>query len=210
MVKNNFSDSTEEQPYDFPRFWKWFLFGLGAREKSRPGYRRLLSWFIVLDVMLGIGAMFLTDKSFEQLATSVLVPLAGVFVGVSLTWGGAAQSTMDSNELRMMGLARSDGEYADYPYAFQSAVLVIFTSLVLWGGAGMGLWDKIVKLAAGPWLRIVIGAILVGFISMSIRLCWQMILFSHELLLAKNEVWIMVERKKQDQKDSQELSSHQD
>lgn len=165
-------------------FWEWFF---GNREKTlKPGVYKLFSYWIILDIFIGILFTIIVDRSLNAVSESVLFPLASLFIGISLTWGGSAQAILDSDEIRLLGDHHQRG-YAEYPYSFQSAVLVIFITLILWGIASIGIFEKncIINI---KYLQYIIKFILYSFISFSLRICWQMVSFSHELLLAKEKI----------------------
>lgn len=164
-------------------FWRWFFRDENGR---KAGFKKLATRWIFLDLFVGVLLAFGVEKSIEVVAGAVLFPLAGIFIGISLTWSGAAQALLDSDELREMGSYHSGG-YAEYPYSFQSAVLVTFITMSAWGLACVGLLEKEVLLKA-KYFYLSLSTLLYGMISASLRICWGIIGFSHELLLAKEQI----------------------
>lgn len=163
-------------------FWEWFFWG----RNGKPGIGKLLDGWIILDILVGAFCYAYVDKPLSCVAGSVLLPLSGIFIGISLAWNGAAQAIIDSDEIRLMGEFHERG-YAEYPYTFQNAVLIIFITLAFWGVASLELFEQSF-LVSFPFGHYLIHVVLYGLASMCLRICWRTISFSHELLLAKGQV----------------------
>lgn len=174
--------SEEKNSSSICTFWKWFFGG----KNGRPGICKLLDWWVLLDSFVGIFCYEIVEKPLSVVAGTVLFPLSSIFIGISLSWSGAAQAIIDSDEIRLMGKYHKKG-YAEYPYSFQIAVLIIFFTLALWGVASLEFFDKETPISFS-FGRYLIHVVLYGLLSMSLRTCWRMISFSHELLLAKERV----------------------
>lgn len=162
-------------------FWEWFFKGSNAN--SKPGYRRLISKWLILDLVIAVSFLLIINKSLSSIANKVFFPLLAVFVGISATWCSLARATIDTDEIRDLGEFHAGG-YREYPYAMQVAVLTLLTTLVLWGLAATGIIDLIVI----SEIYLVVSILLYALVSCSIRMCWQMIMYAQNLLIIKNEI----------------------
>lgn len=178
-----------EKNHRLTSFWEWFF--KGSNTASKPGYRRLFCKWSIMDIAIAFLLNYVIYKPFSEMANNVLFPLSGVFIGVSASWVGGAHSVLDSDEIRHLGEFHKGG-YAEYPYMMQIAVLTLLTTLVLWGVAGIGLIDLINI----PSLHLLFGVSLYASVSCSVRTCWKIINYSHNLLIAKYKVKKMMEEKK--------------
>lgn len=170
-----------EKNHRIKPFWGWFFKGSNAA--SKPGYWRLFCKWSIMDFVIAFLLNNIIHKPFSEIANNVLFPLSGVFIGISGAWVAAAHSMLDSDEIRHLGEFHKGG-YVEYPYAMQIAVLILLTTLVLWGLAGIGVIDLI----SIPWFYSLFGVFLYALVSCSIRTCWRIIYYSHNLLIAKYEV----------------------
>lgn len=178
----------EKQTDDrFVTYWIWVFRGAGD---LGPGYRRVVEdrW-LFFDLFLATILTFCLDKPFSSVAGAVIVPLCGVFIGISLAWVGSSYSTLDSDELRLMG-SFHEGGYREYPFILQTAVLIFLTAIVLWGVVGTGILDPLFRERNTPWYWGM-GVCLFGSVSLCVRTCWKMVLFSHYLLISKERIMRM-------------------
>ena len=53
--------------------------------------------------------MFIVPVRINEAAKSILLPLAGIFIGLTFAWGGNAVSLMQSEEIDMLANYRSGG-----------------------------------------------------------------------------------------------------
>ena len=74
-------------------YWSWLLRG------EHPGWRRLVDRWLVLHAGIGVAAVGLVPVQLEVAAQTVLLPLAGVFVGMSFAWVGNALAIVQSPEI---------------------------------------------------------------------------------------------------------------
>lgn len=117
-------------------YWHWFFKGSGGK----PGYRRLIDKWIFIHIPIGLVMSFLVPVCLEQAANAVLLPLAGIFIGLSFAWAGNAQALMQSDEIRLLS-DHHEGGFVDYVYVYQTAILAILVTLVFWGLAGLQIFD---------------------------------------------------------------------
>ena len=70
----------------FIGYWHWFLKGSGGK----AGFRRILNKWILLHLSIGLVLTLLVKVDLQTAANAVLLPLAGIFVGLSFAWAGNA------------------------------------------------------------------------------------------------------------------------
>lgn len=162
-------------------FWKWLFFGYG----NKPGCIRLLTFWILLDIAIGASGAISISKPLSEIAVGVLVPLAGVFVGLSATVSSGTQALVSSQEINKLARFK-DGGIADYVYPFQLSILFIFLSMSFWGAAASGLLDHSMKVACIEFN--VFSAIGFSLTSSCIRLAWRCVSGGSDLVFAVFEV----------------------
>lgn len=164
-------------------FWRWFFRGSGAG----PGVRRYLDWWLLIHFAVGAGLAFILPISLEKAGTGLLLPLAGIFIGLSFAWGGNAQALLQSSEITELSLHRSGG-YEEYLYTYQSAVLLILLSLCLWAIAGLGIFDAVWPVCRSGSAYKSIAGVLFFFASITLRECWHVVLGAQSMLLVRFKI----------------------
>lgn len=185
-------------------FWRWFLIGnhgklpweaskLGVKTSNRlkrllngnsdkGGYRCVINGYLLIHAIVGLVLVLAVPVPLKDAANTVLFPLAGIFIGLSFAWVGNATALLQSAEIRSM-VKHTDGGLLDYAYHYQVAILVLFTSLVLWGLAGLGIGAKWPNEChyAGKWL-------VYTMTSVALRECWQVVLSAQLLLICQDTI----------------------
>lgn len=161
-------------------FWSWFFRGSGAG----PGIVRFIDRWLLAHIAIGTALSLIVPMPLEEAATSLLLPVAGIFIGLSFAWGGNAQALLQSAEVE--GLSRfKEGGYEEYVYTFQAAILVILITLVLWALAGLGVFDCVWPANRGGKEYGMVAGILYFFSSLTLRECWHVVLGAQSLLLIR-------------------------
>jgi hypothetical protein len=117
-------------------FWKWFFkgnFELGTEPrggKSKPGIYSYLDKWLAFHLLVGIILMVLVPIRVNEAATSILLPLAGIFIGLTFAWGGNAVSLMQSEEINKIADYQNGGLQV-YAFKFQSAILILLITMVI-------------------------------------------------------------------------------
>ena len=169
-------------------YWSWFLRG------KHPGWRRLVDWWLVLHAGIGVAAVWLVPVRLEVAAQAVLLPLAGVFVGMSFAWVGSALAIAQSPEIDKLSEKNPAG-FEVYVYTFQTAILALLVCLVLWGIAGLGVFDTTSSWDSSGRSYYVAAWVLYGTASLAIRECWHVVLGAQLLLLYQRAVRRIDEKK---------------
>lgn len=164
-------------------FWRWFFKGSGAG----PGIRRFVDWWLVVHLFVGSLLACILPITLEKAGTSLLLPLAGIFIGLSFAWGGNAQALLQSPEITRLSKYRTGG-YEEYLYTYQSAVLLILVSLCLWAIAGLGIFDKIWPASTTSVGYKIVDGVLFFFASMTLRECWHVVLGAQSMLLTRFKI----------------------
>jgi hypothetical protein len=69
-----------------------------------------------------------------------LLPLAGIFIGLTFAWGGNAVTLMQSEEINILADYRQGG-LKEYVFKFQAAIFVLLFTMVIWGLAGLDVFE---------------------------------------------------------------------
>lgn len=164
-------------------FWGWFFRGTGAG----PGVRRYLDWWLIAHAVVGITMSFILPITLENASTSLLLPIASIFIGLSFAWSGNAQALLQSQEIEELSSYRSGG-YEEYLFTFQSAILLILLTLIAWGVAGLGIFDQVWPVTQCSFSYRFITGFLFFLASITFRECWHVVLGSQALLLMRFKI----------------------
>ena len=165
-------------------FWRWLRKGVGGG----PGIRRILGWAFPLHLAVGAVLAWLAPLSIQESANTVLLPLAGIFIGLTFAWIGNAQALLLADEIEELAQHRPGG-LAEYVFTFQLAVLVLLLSLVVWGVGGLGVYEQRCVLPSCPsWLYFMAESLLFASSSLALRECWQVVVGAHSLLLVRKQI----------------------
>jgi hypothetical protein len=75
-------------------FWRWLFRGLD----TQAGIWRLLNWWSIGHLVVGFALTLIVPVPLQEAASVILLPLAGVFIGLSFTWVGNAQAILAGRE----------------------------------------------------------------------------------------------------------------
>jgi hypothetical protein len=129
-------------------------------------------------------------------ARATLLPLAGVFVGMSFAWVGSAQAISQSIEVDALA-KRNPAGFESYVYPFQLAILGMLVALGAWGLAALGVFDQHCFWQCPAWSYTALEAVLYGLACLVLRLCWQVVLGSQMLLLYQRAVSTIPSRRRE-------------
>ncbi|MDC0723742.1 hypothetical protein [Nannocystis bainbridge] len=182
------ANQRHSQRYEMVSFWTWFLYGRSSTSglgvlRIPPGYQRVVDRWLLLHVANGLIVAGFVDVPLADAAKTVLLPLAGVFVGVSFAWGANANSLLQSPENEEM--ARRRGGIEEYAYTFQLAMLVILSSLVLWGLAGLEVFDRTWSTDVDAAAYRAVEFVFYTTVSLTLRESWHVALGAQMLLLTR-------------------------
>ena len=172
---------------DIYKYWRWLIIGLDGK----PGLLRFWNRWLIYHTLIGvvIAVLVKTDyqtaeKTLQTTANTVLLPLAGVLIGLSFAWAGNAQSLIQSTEIQELAKFR-DGGFVEYVYTYQTAILTILATVIMWGIAGLGIIDSHIPARDFPVLYETIKYTFFIISSISLRECWHVILGTQWLLITQ-------------------------
>lgn len=161
-------------------FWRWLFRGTSGK----AGYHHLTKrpW-IILDILVGAAMTYLTPMDFQEAATVFLLPLAGIFVGISVGWAGSAHTVLQTTELEKIA-NYLDGGMEGIVWEFQLAVLVLLAMIVLWGLAALGVFGLVGSKEAGL-AHCGMSVFLYAGSSLSLRVSWNVVGNAQRLLVTR-------------------------
>ena len=165
------------------KFWLWLFRGTG----KGPGVTRFLNRWLVGHVAVAVVFAFLDSIVLKDAANAVLLPLAGIFIGLCFAWGGNAQALLQTDELENVA-EHHPGGFVEYLYVYQTAILVMLVTLTFWGIAGLGMLDTIWPTRQCLVAYRCIRGGLFFFASLTVRECWHVVLGAQSMLLIRNEL----------------------
>ncbi len=160
-------------------YWKWLFIGLNGKS----GISKFLNIWLCFHIFIGLGLAFWITIPLHEAARNLVLPLAGVFIGLSFAWAGNAQAILQTDEIEELAQYHADG-LKNYVYTFQTAILFILIALVGWGLAGLKAFD----FCDNAILVWVIEFFLFFVSSIVLRECWQVVLGSQMLILVRNKI----------------------
>lgn len=167
----------------FPSFWLWLFRG----EDFKAGWRKYWNRWLILHIAVGVALAWVVPLSLKDAANAVLLPLAGIFVGLSFAWAGNAQALMQTSEIEEVA-DHHRGGFQEYVFTFQVAILTILVTLALWGLAGLGVFDRQCFWACPSWIYSGVRVGLFASASITLRECWHVVLGAQWMLLVQREL----------------------
>lgn len=170
-------------PAALPSFWKWFFSGIDGR----PGYRKVANVSLFLHLGVGLTLTFLVPVTLREAANSVLLPLTGIFIGLSFAWGGNAQALLQTEEVERVTTFHPGGA-AHYIFTFQAAIVAILATLGCWGLAGLGIFDLRWPVTPSSIPYRIVSIVMYMLTSLTVRECWHVVLGAQTLLLLRQTI----------------------
>lgn len=130
---------------------------------------------------------FLVRITLSEAAKAVLLPLAGVLVGMSFAWVGNALAIAQSAEIEALAANNPSG-YETYVHTFQAAILMVLGCLVAWGLAALGVFDEPCWWECSDRPYLVAESLLYAFASFAVRECWHVVMDAQLMLLFQRAV----------------------
>jgi F0F1-type ATP synthase membrane subunit c/vacuolar-type H+-ATPase subunit K len=141
---------------------------------------------LIVHAIIGFLFALVFREDLSERARSVILPLAGVLVGLTFAWSATAIGIISSKEFRRIMENSRTGIRGTANY-FQLAILVVLASTILWSIAGLGPYKtfpfislKVAKLATSTFLF--------AFTSFAVTECWSAINLTRLTLLSYNLV----------------------
>lgn len=176
------------------KFWTWFFKGTSL-SKEKAGISAYFDKWLILHVIIGLLLMLIVPMKINEAARSILLPLAGIFIGLTFAWGGNAVALMQSEEINILADFKLGG-LREYVFKFQAAILVLLTTMVAWGLAGLDLFENLYCISRFNILYKAIEAFLFFLVSLSLRDCWHVIMGAQAMILYKREIRKTIDKDK--------------
>jgi len=163
-------------------YWRWLF-----RGTPRAGCKRLVNWWLPGHVVIGVALAAGVLSDIAASANTVLLPLVGILIGLTFAWAGNAQALLQSEEMQRLSDNR-EGGYREYVFAYQTAILVILITLVLWAIAGLRLFDTSWPTRHRAPEYFAVKSLLFTLSSLTLRECWQTVMGAQWMLLAQKTI----------------------
>jgi hypothetical protein len=164
-------------------YWHWLFKGSGGA----PGLLRYTDRWTLFHFGVGSILACIVPVSLAEAAQNLLLPVAGVFIGLSFAWGGNAQALLETPEVRKMAEQHAGG-FEEYIYTFQSAVLFLLITLVVWVFAGLRVFDESWPRPINKGTYFAAKCFLYFLASLSVRECWHVVLGAQWFLLSRYKI----------------------
>ena len=164
-------------------FWRWLVKGTGGN----PGYHRLINRWMVLHVGIGMFLAWIVHVDLQTAASTVLLPLVGVLIGLCFAWAGNAQALLQAEEIEEM-VQHHKGGIAEYVFTYQAAIFAILVTLSFWALAGFAVFDKTWPTTDHGSCYFAVKSWLFTLSSLALRECWHVVLGAQWMLLVKHRI----------------------
>lgn len=164
-------------------FWRWLTNGSGGL----PGIRRIVNRWLIVHFLIGVVLAAIVPIDLQAAASAVLLPLAGVLVGLSFAWAGNAQALLQTQEIESLSDFHPGG-FIEYVYLYSLAILCILVTLAIWSLAGLRVFDAVWPTALHHKSYIAIKLLLFTLSSITPRECWHIVLAAQWMLLTRREI----------------------
>lgn len=150
-------------------FWHWLFVGLSGR----PGWKRLISVWLIFDICFGVGGASFVQTPLNQITTDLILPISGVFFGLAIAWSAAIISISSNDEIIEIS-KKIPGGVQDivYPYTLSMLMMIIFVVLSFLLSLD-GLAQKIIPVQPGFGFGYLV---IFAFLSFTVRLIWSVII----------------------------------
>lgn len=163
-------------------YWSWLI----GRGVVKGGWRRFLDRWLLLHLVAGYLLATAVKTDIKSAANAVLLPLAGALIGLCFAWGGNAQTLLQTEEIEQLAKHRAGG-LREYAFVYQTAILVVMACVVLWGIAGLGVFDDTWPKSSSKWY-FAAKFVLFFVCSLALRECWQVVLGAQKFLLLRASI----------------------
>lgn len=179
------------------KFWTWFFRGdaqeypidpaKGPLTKQTAGIRSYFDKWLLFHIAIGFLMTVIVPMRISEAARSILLPLAGIFIGLTFAWGGNAVTLMQSDEINILADYKPGG-LREYVFKFQAAILVLLFTMILWGLAGLEVFEGLYCHSRINISYKAVKALLFLFVSLSIRDCWHVVMGAQAMILYKRRI----------------------
>jgi len=162
-------------------FWHWL---------HQEGLRRLRDRWAFAHGSIGALLAWSMDTPLSTIATSALIPIGSLIVGLAFAWSGNIGALLQSVELQEIGTHDNGRTFRNWVFTYQLAVLVVLTTACVWSLIAAGFFENgIVGTAIAwtlpEWSHTMGRALAFALMSLTVRECWQVALGTPRKILAQ-------------------------
>lgn len=154
-------------------FWTWLVKGIDG---GCSGLSKLYNWWLILHIGVAATLSMLTENNISDISKSIALPASGILLGITFAWSGNITSLLSAREISELAEI-TKGKMSEYVYTVQFSILIIFATCIFWIFSALGLMNS-----------VVFKMTLFFMSSVSIRECWQTILFAQYLTIARDVI----------------------
>lgn len=143
----------------------------------------LLNTWTVGHLAIAIMVAVFVDFCLKEAANTLLMPLAGVLVGLTFAWAGNALTILQTKEIEAMAKKHPQGMTV-YIYTYQLAVFMLLVTLCAWGLAGLGAFEQVESILIYSFIKV----FLIFLASLSVRECWGVVMLTQMLILSRDTI----------------------
>lgn len=162
-------------------FWNWFFEGEG--DEISPGIHQYFDSFSLLFFPASLLLTWLVEKPLADVSVALMLPVCGMLFGITFAWSANITVLLTTKELTKAAQFTRGG-IRGHLYASQSTILIVLITAVCWGLACLGVV-----------VHFIWEFILYYITCICIRECWALILFAHQLTVARKDIAVIDERK---------------
>lgn len=160
------------------KYWDWFF---------HKGYKRFYDKWLFFHFSISLLLTIIVPLSLFDASKGLLLPTIGILTGLSFAWSGNALVLLSTQEIQDL-TEYHDGGIVEYAYVLLTSILSLIITLVFWGLAGLNIFDTVYPKSNNILPYQIVKVIMYLILSISIRECWQVVMGTQMLLLAKVEV----------------------
>lgn len=153
------------------QFWTWFFRGTSGKS----GLIRVFDRWFLLHIVVAITCLELGEtQDLPEMAKNIVLPFSGVLLGMTFAWSGNITALLSTNQLSKLSQYHPEGISVSV-YIVQQSILITLSTCILWTFAAL-------KIISSDFWRLII------FImsSMSVRECWQTMLFAQYMTICRD------------------------
>ena len=165
------------------RFWKWVCTGIQDENGvSKSGFSLFFDWWMIAHLTISSVCPTIFFNNFEQISTSLVIPLSSVLFGISIAWASTSFSFILSDEL-IKAARYEPGGIVTFIYSYQLAWLINLITLSVWLLGALVIRDIIPILSKNGYATFLFQFVLYFLLSVSIRECWHVVKQTSHLML---------------------------
>ena len=164
---------------DTIRYWSWF-FKIACK-------RLIVSTWFLLHLFVGLVLSLAIKVDMQTAASTVLLPLAGILVGLTFAWAGNAQGLMQTKEISELARRHPNG-LAEYIYTYQTSILMMLITTSMWALIGMKVFEHIRSYIPYYYFGLLLKTLVFAMTSLTLRECWRVVCGASWMLQIRDKI----------------------